>query len=108
MRGAPSAVLARRPADAADTEHRGDAAVPATPWRFLLRGVTRNKARMAGFLLLLTLWQLCETLVPVMIGLIIDRAVATSDWRELALGGGGLVLLGVAAHTVRRFRRTFR
>ncbi|MEV4382743.1 ABC transporter ATP-binding protein [Streptosporangium sp. NPDC049644] len=72
------------------------------PWRLLLRGVTRNKARMTGFLLLLTLWQLCETLVPVMIGLIIDRAVATSDWQELALGGAGLVLLfGVLSYSYR-------
>ncbi|MEV0595516.1 ABC transporter ATP-binding protein [Nonomuraea cavernae] len=73
-----------------------------TPWRFVLRGVTRNKARMTGFLLLLTLWQLCETLVPVLIGLIIDRAVATSDWTQLALGGAGLlVLFGVLSYSYR-------
>src|SRR5699024_1134062 len=33
---------------------------------------------VAGFALLAT-WQLCETLVPVMIGVVIDRAVATSE-----------------------------
>ncbi|MFG1944895.1 ABC transporter transmembrane domain-containing protein [Nonomuraea sp. NPDC048826] len=74
----------------------------SSPWRFVFRGVTRNKARMAGFLLLLTLWQLCETLVPVLIGLIIDRAVATSDWTWLALGGAALlVLFGVLSSSYR-------
>lgn len=76
---------------------------PTGPWAFLFRGVRRNRLRMAGFMGLLTLWQLCETFVPVMIGLVIDRAVATSDWSRLAFWGGGLVLLFVVLSFAYRF-----
>lgn len=48
---------------------------------------------MAGSLLLLTCWQLCETLVPVFIGLVIDRAVATSALDLLLWWGLGLAAL---------------
>lgn len=53
----------------------------------------RNKARLAGGIGLLVVWQLCEALVPVLIGVIIDRAVATSDGPALALWGATFVLL---------------
>ena len=39
---------------------------------------------MGGYALL-AVWQLCETLVPVMIGVVIDRAVVTSQLRSLAV-----------------------
>ena len=67
--------------------------IPGGPWSLLWRTLRRNRARMLGFMVLLTVWHLCETLVPVMIGVVIDRAVATGDWSELALWGGALVLL---------------
>lgn len=58
---------------------------PATAGRLLIRGLTRNKGRLLAGFALLSSWQLCETLVPVMIGVVIDRAVATSDVRSLLL-----------------------
>ena len=70
----------------------GDPA-PRTAWALLWRGVRRNRARMAGFLLLLTLWQVCETLVPVAIGLVIDKAVVTSDLEALLWSGVGICCL---------------
>ena len=52
---------------------------PRTGPALLRRCLTRHRgALVAGFALLAT-WQLCETLVPVMIGVVIDRAVATSE-----------------------------
>ncbi|MDN5744568.1 MAG: ABC transporter ATP-binding protein, partial [Nocardioidaceae bacterium] len=63
------------------------------PWSLLWRGVRRNKRQFVGFMCLLTVWHLCETLVPVMIGVVIDRAVATGDWGALVWAISGLVLL---------------
>ena len=76
---------------------------PAGPWPLLVRGVGRNRLKMAGFMGLLTLWQVCETFVPVMIGLVIDRAVATSDTSNLVWWGGGLVLLFVVLSYAYRY-----
>jgi len=51
---------------------------------------------------LLVSWQVCEALVPVAIGLIIDRAVATSDLDALLLAAVGLtVLFGVLSYSYR-------
>lgn len=48
---------------------------------------------MAGSALLLVLWQACEASVPVLIGLVIDRAVVTGEWRDLAVWGAALIVL---------------
>ena len=53
----------------------------------LVRAWRRNQRRLLGSVVLLVAWQLCETLVPVMIGLIIDRAVATGDLSALIMWG---------------------
>ncbi|KRF19784.1 hypothetical protein ASG90_20360 [Nocardioides sp. Soil797] len=66
---------------------------PATAWALLLRGLRRNKAQLAGSFGLLSLWQACETLVPVLIGLTIDRAVATGEIREMVIWGLSLCAL---------------
>ncbi len=56
-----------------------DPAPPSSPWGLLVRSFSRHRwALLAGYGLL-AVWQLCETLVPVMIGVVIDRAVATSE-----------------------------
>lgn len=66
-------------------------APPPTARGLLTRCLARHRGRLAAGYLLLVVWQLCETFVPVMIGVVIDRAVATSDVRAL-----GLLLLAFA------------
>ena len=66
---------------------------PTTATRLILRAVRRAKGPLAGLFALITSWQLCEALVPVLIGVIIDRAVATGDLGALGLWGGALVVL---------------
>lgn len=59
------------------------------------RGVRRHRARLLGCYALITSWLLCEALVPVVIGVMIDRAVTTGDLDQLAVWGGVLVTLFV-------------
>ena len=49
------------------------------------RTVLRQRRRLAGAIALLVVWQVCEAAVPVLIGIVIDRAVATSDAGQMAL-----------------------
>lgn len=67
--------------------------VPSTGARLLLQVLRGRTRRLALFLLLISTWQVCEALVPVLIGVTIDRAVATGDGAQLALWLGALVLL---------------
>jgi putative ABC transport system ATP-binding protein len=76
---------------------------PTSAARLLWRGVRRHRARLAGCYLLITSWLLCEALVPVVIGVIIDRAVATGELDELATWGGVLVALFVVLSYSYRF-----
>lgn len=59
----------------------------------LLRLLRRNRRRITVFCGLLILWQACETLVPVVIGMVIDRAVATGD--SDAMVRWGFILAGL-------------
>ncbi|WP_433829930.1 ABC transporter ATP-binding protein [Actinoplanes sp. CA-015351] len=59
----------------------------------LLRAIKRHRGRLAGGVALLCLHQATEALVPVVIGLVIDRAVATSDIGALVLTLAGLTVL---------------
>lgn len=68
---------------------------PRTASALVRRGIGRHRARLSGCYALITSWLLCEALVPVVIGVIVDRAVATGDVRELAAWGGALVALFV-------------
>lgn len=69
------------------------APVPVTA-RSLVRRTLRRRGRpMAAAAALLVSWQVCEALVPVAIGLIIDRAVATSDTEALLVSAVGLTAL---------------
>lgn len=54
-------------------------ASPLAPKRLLRRALWRNRGRLSGAFTLITCWQVCEAMVPVLIGVIIDRAVATGD-----------------------------
>lgn len=67
------------------------------------RGIRRHRSRLFGSYALITSWLLCEALVPVVIGVIIDRAVATGDVGELALWGGVLIALFVTLSYSYRF-----
>ncbi len=81
---------------------RAAPSVPADGRALLRRGLRRHPARIAGFISLLTLWQVCETLVPVAIGLVIDKAIAPSDTTALVWSGVGLVaLFGMLSYSYR-------
>ena len=72
-----------------------------TGTRILLRTTTRNARRLWSGTALIGLHQVCEALVPILIGVIVDRAVATGDTGQLALWVGvlaGLFLLLTTAY----------
>ena len=67
----------------------------------LLRTTTRNARRLWTGTVLIGLHQVCEATVPILIGVIVDRAVATGDLGELAGWVGvlaGLFLLLTTAY----------
>ncbi|KAA1373695.1 ABC transporter ATP-binding protein [Aeromicrobium fastidiosum] len=70
-------------------------APPMSAAALMWRGVRRHRARLLGCYALITSWLLCEALVPVVIGVMIDRAVTTGDLDQLAVWGGVLVTLFV-------------
>ncbi len=74
-----------------------------TAWQILRQGLVRSRGRLVGGVLLLGSWQLCETLVPVLIGVVIDRAVATGETRALLLLLLTLVLLFLVLGNSYRF-----
>jgi putative ABC transport system ATP-binding protein len=76
---------------AAGTAPAGTA--PSGGGRLLRRALLRNRGRLAIGVTGASLHQTAEALVPVAIGLVIDRAVATGDVRALAVSLAGLVLL---------------
>ncbi|MCV7012890.1 ABC transporter ATP-binding protein [Mycolicibacterium madagascariense] len=75
---------------------RGGAAI-------LWRTVTRNGRLLTVGSLLICGHQLCEATVPVMIGLVIGRAVETGDARQLLLWVAALAALFVALNACYRF-----
>ena len=79
-----------------------DPAPPPSSRALLLRCLSRHRRRLLAGFALLALWQLCEALVPVMIGVVIDRAVATSEITSLVvlLLAFGL-LFGVLSYSYR-------
>ncbi|AKU15885.1 ABC transporter ATP-binding protein [Luteipulveratus mongoliensis] len=66
---------------------------PTSARDLLTRIIRRHRLRLTGCFALLAMWQICEALVPVLIGVIIDQAVAPSDGRALLIWGGALVVL---------------
>ncbi|WBB67859.1 ABC transporter ATP-binding protein [Micromonospora sp. WMMD812] len=59
----------------------------------LRRALRRQRGRVLAGIVLLCLHQATEALVPVAIGVVIDRAVATGDVRTLLLSLAGLAIL---------------
>jgi putative ABC transport system ATP-binding protein len=51
----------------------------------LRRTVRRQRHRLIGATALITVWQVCEAAVPILIGVVIDHAVATGDLGRLVL-----------------------
>lgn len=68
----------------------------------LLRTITRNARRLTVGTAFISLHQVCESLVPVVIGIIVDRAVETGDVFMLAMWLGALALLFAVLSTVYR------
>lgn len=80
----------------------GDTA-PTTGRAVLLRLLRRNRGRLLGSMGLLSMWQLCEALVPVFIGIIIDRAITDLDGRDMVIWGVGLLALFLVLSNGYRF-----
>ncbi|MFI6291226.1 ABC transporter transmembrane domain-containing protein [Nonomuraea sp. NPDC050790] len=74
-----------------------------TPGRFLLRVIFSVRGVSVPAMLLAIVWQVGESAVPVVMGLAIDRALATGDVGQLVLWLGVLVALYVALTAAARF-----
>ncbi|MCC6437330.1 MAG: ABC transporter ATP-binding protein [Acidimicrobiales bacterium] len=72
-----------------------EAGAGTTPGRFLLRVILSVKRVTVPAALLATVWQVGESAVPVVMGIAIDRALATGDAGQLVLWLGVLVALYV-------------
>ncbi|PZF86139.1 ABC transporter ATP-binding protein [Jiangella anatolica] len=70
-----------------------EAAAGITPGRFLLRVILSVKRVTVPAMLLAIVWQVGESAVPVVMGVAIDRALATGDTAQLVLWLGVLVAL---------------
>lgn len=81
--------------------------VPATAKALRSRTLRRHRGRVTLGVLLLSLHQVCETLVPVAIGLTIDLAVSTGDTTALLWCVGGLALLFAVLASAYRFGARF-
>ncbi|GAA0475365.1 ABC transporter [Paractinoplanes deccanensis] len=79
---------------------RGSA--PPMAVNILWRALARNRGRVALGSLLIGVHQACEALVPILIGVIVDRAVATRDLGQLVLWVGVLAALFLALTTAYR------
>ncbi len=85
----------------------GSAAVEPSAGRLLWRAVTGRRGALLAAVALLAGWQAAEALVPVVVGIVIDRAVATGDTGALLLWllvlGGLFVVLTVGFRFGARF-----
>lgn len=79
------------------------AETPRTAGQLLRRLLSRNKARLAAASVFMCLWQLSEAMVTVMIGVIIDKAVAPRDGGQFLIWGGVLILVFVSLSFCYRF-----
>ncbi|XVU26967.1 ABC transporter transmembrane domain-containing protein [Actinoplanes sp. CA-054009] len=68
----------------------------------LWRALVRNRGRVSLGTFLIGVHQACEALVPILIGVIVDRAVATRDLGQLVLWVGMLAVLFLALTTAYR------
>ncbi|MCA2225345.1 ABC transporter ATP-binding protein [Nonomuraea aurantiaca] len=65
--------------------------------------MTRNRRRLGLGTALISLHQVCESLVPILIGVIVDRAIGPGDGGALVLWVAALAVLFVVLTTVYRF-----
>ncbi|MCG7308893.1 ABC transporter ATP-binding protein [Brachybacterium sp. ACRRE] len=70
-------------------------APPRTAWALIRRALRRHLGAVIPGFLLMALWQTCEAIVPIAIGVIVDRAVVPMD--RLALLISMLALLALFA-----------
>ncbi|MQW75260.1 ATP-binding cassette domain-containing protein [Nocardioides sp. dk4132] len=76
---------------------------PTTPGALLRRTVCRHARTLAGASALVTVWQVAELMVPVLIGVVIDRAVVTGDGWQMLLWAGVFALHFVVLSLSYRF-----
>jgi len=69
---------------------------PRSAVALLTRAIVRHRRQLPLSYGLLTSWQICESLVPVLIGVIIDRSVVDGDLAEFGFWCATLCLLFVA------------
>ncbi|BBY77448.1 ABC transporter permease [Mycolicibacterium parafortuitum] len=69
----------------------------------LHRALTRNRRRLGAGSTLIAAHQLCEVSVPVLIGVIVDRAVATGSVRAILIWIAALAALFIVLTVVYRF-----
>src|SRR5690606_19181126 len=82
-------------------------APPRSAVALIARALRRHQRLLAcGFPLILC-WQLCETLVPVVIGFVIDHGIASGDGRRLVESLLVLVVLFLVLATAYRFGSRF-
>ncbi|GAB3274972.1 ABC transporter ATP-binding protein [Kineosporia babensis] len=74
-----------------------------TPGRFLLHVIFSVRHLSVPAMLLAIVWQVGESAVPVVMGLAIDRALATGDAQQLGLWLGVLAALYIALTSAARF-----
>ncbi|GHC82254.1 ABC transporter permease [Nocardiopsis terrae] len=89
------------------TEAPAPEPVPATARELRSRTLRRHRGRVTLGVILLSLHQVCEALVPVAIGLTIDLAVSTGDVTALLWCVGGLALLFAVLASAYRFGARF-
>ncbi|MFD8067166.1 ABC transporter transmembrane domain-containing protein [Streptomyces parvulus] len=88
-------VLMRSPSEPVESP-AFEAGAGTTPGRFLLRAIFSVKRVTVPAMLLAIVWQVGESAVPVVMGVAIDRALATGDAAQLALWLGVLLALYIA------------
>jgi putative ABC transport system ATP-binding protein len=69
---------------------------PSSARELLVRVLRRNGRRVAASFALLSVWQLSEAMVPVVVGQLLDHAVSTGSLTALA-GWGALLVLAFAS-----------
>ncbi|RPA12943.1 ABC transporter ATP-binding protein [Gordonia sp. OPL2] len=77
-------------------DHTAPEPDPATGTRLLREGLRIHRRRLVTATALMSVHQLCEVAVPVLIGVIVDRAIATTDLGQLSAWIGILAAVFVA------------
>lgn len=80
-----------------------ETAAPASAKALLTRMLSRHRTRLLAFVSLLALWQAGEAMVPVLIGVIVDRAVATGDVTQMIIWASALAVLFAVFSNCYRF-----